>query len=184
MKALVIYDSFFGNTEQIAYSIRDSLGSNVEALRVGDVEPEQISGLEYLIVGSPIRAFKPTKAITTFLKKMPGGSLRGVNVAAFDTRMDKEEVDSSVLKVFVRFFGALEVNRLITNEEYSALTDLLKKRNDLLHEGEGIHKNDASRCFSFAHNSILQRTKALEGFSEDALSKFVIKKYDPIDIRY
>jgi flavodoxin len=83
MKARVIYDSFFGNTEQIAYSIRDALGSNVEPLRVGDVEPEQISGLGYLIVGSPTRAFKSTKAITTFLKKMPGGSLRGVKVAAF-----------------------------------------------------------------------------------------------------
>lgn len=101
----MIYDSFFGNTEQISYSIRDALGSNVEALRVGDVEPEQISGLEYLIVGSPTKAFKPTKAITTFLKKMPGGSLRGVNVAAFDTRIAKEDVNSSVLNVFVRFFG-------------------------------------------------------------------------------
>jgi len=104
MKALLVYDSFFGNTEKIVYSIRDALGSNIDALRVGDVEPEQISGMEYLIVCSPTRAFKPTKAITTFLKKMPGGSLKGVKVAAFDTKMDKEEVDSSVLKAFVRFF--------------------------------------------------------------------------------
>ena len=105
MKALVVYDSFFGNTEQIAYSIRDSLGSNVKALRVGDVELEQVSGLDYLIVGSPTRAFKPTKAITTFLKKMPRDCLKGVKVAAFDTRMDEEKVNSSVLKVFVKFFG-------------------------------------------------------------------------------
>ena len=56
-------------------------------------------------MGSPIRASKPTKAITVFLKKMPGGSLRGFKVTAFDIRMDKKEVDSSVLKVFVRFFS-------------------------------------------------------------------------------
>ena len=105
MKALVVYDSVFGNTEQVAYTIRDSLGSDVEALRVGDVKHEQVAGLDYLIVGSPTRAFNPTKAITNFLKKMPRDSLNGVKVAAFDTRLDTDDVNSSVLNVFVKFFG-------------------------------------------------------------------------------
>jgi flavodoxin len=105
MKALVVYDSVFGNTEKVAYAIRDSLGSEVEALRVGDVKHEQVAGLDYLIVGSPTRAFNPTKAITTFLKRIPGDALKGVKVAAFDTRLDTEDVNSSVLKVFVKFFG-------------------------------------------------------------------------------
>ena len=105
MKALVVYDSVFGNTEQVAYAIRDSLGSDVEALRVGDVKHEQLAGLEYLIVGSPTRAFNPTKVITNFLKKIPGDSLKGVKVAAFDTRLDTDDVNSSVLNVFVKFFG-------------------------------------------------------------------------------
>ena len=105
MRALVVYDSVFGNTEQVAFAIRDSIGSEVEAIRVGDVSYEQLPGLDYLIVGSPTRAFNPTKAITTFLKKIPGGSLKGVKVAAFDTRLDTEDVNSSVLNVFVKFFG-------------------------------------------------------------------------------
>ena len=105
MKALVVYDSVFGNTEQVAYAIRDSLGPDVEALRVGDVNHEQVAGLDYLIVGSPTRAFNPTKAITTFLKKIPRDSLKGVKVAAFDTRLDTEDVNSSMLNVFVKLFG-------------------------------------------------------------------------------
>lgn len=105
MRALVVYDSVFGNTEQVTFAIRDSLGSEVEALRVGDVRHGQLPGLEYLIVGSPTRAFNPTKAITNFLKKIPGGSLNDVKVAAFDTRLDTEDVNSSVLNVFVKFFG-------------------------------------------------------------------------------
>jgi flavodoxin len=105
MKALVVYDSVFGNTEQVAYTIRCSLGSDVEALRVGDVKHKQVAGLDYLIVGSPTRAFNPTKAITNFLKKMPRDSLNGVKVAAFDTRLDTDDVNSSVLNVFVKFFG-------------------------------------------------------------------------------
>ena len=105
MKALVVYDSVFGNTEQVAFAIKDSLGSEVEALRVGDVEHGQLQGLEYLIVGSPTRAFNPTKAITSFLKGIPGGILGGVKVAAFDTRIDPKDVNSSVLNFFVKFMG-------------------------------------------------------------------------------
>ncbi|GAI35143.1 unnamed protein product, partial [marine sediment metagenome] len=44
MKTLIVYDSVFGNTEQIAQAIGNSLGSkeNVETLRVSDVKPEQL----------------------------------------------------------------------------------------------------------------------------------------------
>ena len=39
MKILIIYDSIFGNTEQIAQAIGNSLSSkeNVETLRVSDI---------------------------------------------------------------------------------------------------------------------------------------------------
>ena len=105
MKALVVYDSVFGNTEQMAFAIRDGLGSEVEAVRVGHARHDQLPGLEYLVVGSPTRAFNPTKAITSFLKGIPGGNLEGVKVAAFDTRIDPEDVNSRVLNFFVKIMG-------------------------------------------------------------------------------
>ena len=109
MKALVVYDSFFGNTEQIAQAIGNALGSpeDVEILRVGDVKPEQFTGLELLIVGSPTRGFKPTPAISNLLKSIPGNGLKGVKVAAFDTRFTVEEIKSSVfiLPLLVNIFG-------------------------------------------------------------------------------
>jgi flavodoxin len=52
MKAMVIYDSVFGNTEQIARAIGNALGSEeVETFRVGNVKPGQLAGLKLLIVG-------------------------------------------------------------------------------------------------------------------------------------
>ena len=105
MKALVVYDSVFGNTEQVAFAIMDGLGSEVEALRVGAVGYDRLQGLEFLIVGSPTRAFNPTKAITSFVKGIPGGSIGGVKVAAFDTRIDPADVNSKVLNFFVKFMG-------------------------------------------------------------------------------
>lgn len=55
MKVLIVYDSVFGNTKKIALAIGNSLSSkeNVETLRVSDVNPEQLIGLELIIVGSP-----------------------------------------------------------------------------------------------------------------------------------
>ena len=89
MKALIIYDSVFGNTEQIAQAIGNALGSpkDVETLRVGNVKTEQIKELDLLIVGSPTHAGRPTPAIQDFLKNVSEPDVRGVDVAAFDTRI-------------------------------------------------------------------------------------------------
>ena len=107
MKALVVYDSVFGNTEKVAQEMGRALGSQaeVQTLRVGDVRPEHLEGLDALIVGSPTRAFSPTPATKTWLRGLPPNSLRGVRVAAFDTRMSVEDVDSAILSFFVKIFG-------------------------------------------------------------------------------
>ena len=107
MKVLIVYDSVFGNTEQIALAISNSLGSkeNVETCRVSAIKPEQLIGVRLLIVGSPTRAFRPTKAITNFLKKISSNGLKGVKVAAFDTRISPADVNSRFLNILVKLFG-------------------------------------------------------------------------------
>jgi len=108
MKVLIVYDSVFGNTEQIAQAIGNGLGSqtDVTLLRVSDVKPEQLTGLRLLIVGSPTRQFRPTPAINNLLKGIPKNGLKGVQVAAFDTRFTESEIEETpVLTFFVRLFG-------------------------------------------------------------------------------
>ena len=108
MKGLVIYDSAFGNTEQIANMIGSTLSSpeEIEVLRVGDVKMEELTGRELLIVGSPTQRFKPTEATSDFLKRIPANCLKGTNVAAFDTRLTIEEIEETrILPFFVRIFG-------------------------------------------------------------------------------
>jgi flavodoxin len=55
MKALILYDSVYGNTEKIALAIGDALGSqeDVSVMKVGEVKPDQFAGLNLLIVGAP-----------------------------------------------------------------------------------------------------------------------------------
>jgi len=107
MKALVIYDSVFGNTEQIAQAIGTAMGpqTETEVLKVPSVKPEHLTGLQFLIVGSPTRAFSPTPAIKTFLKSIPKGNLKGIKVAAFDTRISMSDVNSRILPPLVKIFG-------------------------------------------------------------------------------
>jgi flavodoxin len=109
MKALVVYDSVFGNTEKIALAIGNALGSqaDVETLRVGDVTPEKLMGVGLLIVGSPTRGFRPTPATTGLLKRIPKNGLQGVKVAAFDTRFAESQIEEgpAILSFLVRIFG-------------------------------------------------------------------------------
>lgn len=136
MKTLIVYDSVFGNTEQIALAIGNSLGSgeSVVALRVSEIKPEHLTGLGLLIVGSPTRAFKPTKAIVNFLNKIPSNGLKGVKVSAFDTRISITDVNSRLLNILVRLFG------------YAAnpIADkLVKKGGDLIIPPEGFFVKDS-----------------------------------------
>jgi flavodoxin I len=107
MKALVIYDSFFGNTEKVAQAIGRGLGpeDEVAVLRVEDVQLKHLGGLEILIAGSPTRAFRATPAMMKLLKGLPVHSLAGVKVAAFDTRVALEDVNSRFLNFMVGLFG-------------------------------------------------------------------------------
>ena len=107
MKALIVYDSVFGNTEKIAKAIGDSLAdlTSAEVVKVSEAKLEQLQETGLLIVGSPTRAFKPTKAIVDFLIQIPSNGLKGIDVAAFDTRVNTEDVNSRILNGFVKIFG-------------------------------------------------------------------------------
>ena len=107
MKALVVYDTVFGNTEKIAHAIGDGLGSEatVEVLRVGNVKLEQLTAAELLLVGSPTRAFRPTPAISRLVKAIPREGLAAVKIAGFDTRFSINDTKSAVLKALVKMFG-------------------------------------------------------------------------------
>ena len=107
MKTLVVYDSFFGNTEKIAQAIGNALdGKNdVKVLNVKNVKDELLEDLVFLIVGSPTRAFSPSPAIKSFMNKIPSAKLSGVKIAAFDTRLPMGEDVPGFLRFMVKLFG-------------------------------------------------------------------------------
>ena len=123
MKAMVVYDSMYGNTGKVA-----------EVARVGEVKREKLAGLSMLVVGSPTQRFTATGATTQFLKGIPRNGLQGVRVAAFDTRFTESKIEEiGILAFFVRIFG------------YAAApiaSRLVKKGGELAIPPEGFYVDD------------------------------------------
>lgn len=87
MKTIVVYDSMYGNTEKIAKSIGDAITGDVKVINANKVNPSELESVDLLIVGAPTQAFRPTKPVQTIIESISGETLKGVNVAAFDTRI-------------------------------------------------------------------------------------------------
>jgi len=92
MKALVIYDSAYGNTERVAKAIGSGIVGEVKVLRVAQASQADLPGINLLVVGSPTQAFRALKSVQTFVDKIAPGTLQGVSVAAFDTRVSPSDV--------------------------------------------------------------------------------------------
>lgn len=107
MKALVIYDSVFGNTEKVAQAMTVALESRGEvvALRPKEVKLDQLIGIDLLIVGSPTRGFRPTEDLAGLLNQIPTQGLKGVKVAVFDTRFKEDEIESKLTRFVVKTGG-------------------------------------------------------------------------------
>ena len=108
LKSVVIYDSLYGNTEEIAMAIGSSLNEVGESviLRVGDVKMDMLQGVELVIVGSPTQGFNSTEALKVFLKGIPDDQLKEIKVAAFDTRFTQSKINKTpILPYFVKKYG-------------------------------------------------------------------------------
>ncbi len=85
MKVLVVYDSLYGNTAQVARAIGDAVAGEAEVLGVGEAKPTKLRSFDLVIVGSPTQGGRATEAMRAFLARVP--ALDGAGVAVFDTRL-------------------------------------------------------------------------------------------------
>jgi flavodoxin I len=107
MKALIVYDSVYGNTEKIARAIAEAIAPSgeVKVVQAGEASPSELESIDLLIVGSPTHGGRPTPAIQDRINKMPQPSLQGINVAAFDTR-----IPTKLVRVFGYAAGRIAGN--------------------------------------------------------------------------
>ena len=116
MRARVVYESMFGNTQAIAQAVADGLAESmsVELEEVGSAAADIGGNVDLLVVGGPTHAFGMSRERTResavvqaagdvvsadeglreWLGALTGGS-RAIAAAAFDTRIDKPRMPGS-----------------------------------------------------------------------------------------
>ncbi len=89
MSVLVIYDSRFGNTEQVARAIGEELApvGDVRIVRAGELSPLALDEVDLLVVGAPTEHHGTPPAVRHLLEDVRPGTLKGVEAVAFDTRL-------------------------------------------------------------------------------------------------
>jgi flavodoxin I len=88
MKVLIIFDSYYGNTNLIALAIKDALEEycDVIAKKYDEETIINLEGIDLLIVGSPTQHRKATLPIQQFLSDLKKLELKNFPTIVFDTR--------------------------------------------------------------------------------------------------
>lgn len=88
MRALVVYDSAYGNTAKVAQAVAERIRPHepVEVMSVDEASAVDLSSVDLLVVGSPTQGGRPTRPVQDYLDNIAPRALAGKYVAAFDTR--------------------------------------------------------------------------------------------------
>ena len=95
MKALVVYDSTYSNTEKIAKAIGAALTGDVKVLRAAEANAAELNSYDLIVIGSPTYGGRPMPSVADFMNKISESAINGKKVAAFDTR-----IPTKIVKIF------------------------------------------------------------------------------------
>lgn len=73
MKAIVVYESYWGNTASVARAIAEGIGAGAKALSTSEATAEAMTGVDLIVAGSPIIGFQlPTDKMRADMAAKPG----------------------------------------------------------------------------------------------------------------
>ncbi len=102
IKAAIIYDTKFGNTEMVAKALAEGMkkhGVNVDCFKIGDVEVSKLVDYDLLAIGGPTQAFGPSKPIKDFLQKLENVNISSMRAFTFDTKFKSRFAGSAAKSI-------------------------------------------------------------------------------------
>ena len=73
MKAIVVYESYWGNTASVARAIAEGIGPDAKAMSTAEAKGDALAGVGLVVAGSPIVAFAlPTEKARNAMAAKPG----------------------------------------------------------------------------------------------------------------
>ena len=116
-KAIVIYESKYGNTKRVAETIIEGINEieKIEAVlkEPKHVEPTEILDYDLILIGSPNHWGGPTRGIKKFIDKLGKIGLEGKIGAVFDTCLGRD-FNKAVQKMEKRINEKVPGLKLIT----------------------------------------------------------------------
>jgi flavodoxin len=140
MRACVIFDTRYGNTEKIAKSFETGLkeaGIETVCVNAKDVAVDSLKQYDLICVGAPTEAFTASKPMKEFLGKLKNVDLSRKHGFVFDTKLDWR-FSGSAAKFIEKELNSLGLQIIAPRE--SAIVFTLKERGAItgarLKEGE------------------------------------------------
>ncbi len=88
-KAIVVYESKYGNTKLVAETIIEGMkqvpGVEIVLNELKEVDPNRLDEFDAILIGSPNHIGRATKGIKKFIDKLGKLNLEGKQAAVFDT---------------------------------------------------------------------------------------------------
>jgi flavodoxin len=135
MRALVVYESMFGNTAEVARAIAEGLGDRFDVTLAEVHDMPTMDGVELLVVGAPTHAFGLSRPATRadavrqgapaqgqegglreFLDTAP--KLPGLAAAAFDTKVRVRFMSGSAARKALRRLRELGCRPVVPAENF------------------------------------------------------------------
>ena len=91
MKAIVLFDTLFGNTERIAQCIVTGLrktGVEADCANIREANVDELSKFDLVALGAPTQYFTASRPMKEFLDRLKRLNLEGKYGFAFDTRLN------------------------------------------------------------------------------------------------
>lgn len=143
VKVMVGYDSTYGNTEKIARSIASGFAATdeVKVMRVNEISAAGLNNFQLLVIGSPTLGGRASQPVQQLLAAIPDKHLRGIGVAAFDTRISAKDVGRGLrLLMKIINYAAPRILKILTNKGGQAISSpegfIVMGREGPLAEGE------------------------------------------------
>lgn len=94
MKALIVYDTKYGNTKIVAELIAEGInsveGNEITINNVKDVDLNKENSYDMILIGSPNHVGSHTKSVKKFINKLSEALLKINSFAVFDTYLSKD----------------------------------------------------------------------------------------------
>ena len=151
MKAIVLFDTLFGNTERIANSLARGMqdaGVEVKCVSIKMASTETLSEYDLIAIGAPTQYITASKPMKEFLDQLKDLNLKGKWGFAFDTKLDSIMAGSAA-KFIEKKLKACEVD--IIRPRSSAIVIERKEKEKIKKEqikiGEAILKEGMEEQF-------------------------------------